>query len=177
MCCRDSSNLSETFANCGTVCSLHKRHSCLQITSVQQRWGPICFSLCLLLSPLGWISAGSICSISRLVFWEAQLTELRSSALVCLADLGKHCLKGIHLHLSYRLWRTVKNSCTPMLRTFQGCLSVSHCTYLQVFAAMDWAFVMAGATDTMNLQWWLPRQWELLNVWSFLAFLLSIYVT
>lgn len=126
--CRDSSNSSETFANCGTVCSLHKRHSCLQITSVQQPWGPICSPLCLLLSRLGWISDSSICSISRLVFWEAQPTELRSNALVCLADLGKHWPKGIHLHLSYRFWRAVKNSCTPMYRPFRDA-PVFHITH------------------------------------------------
>lgn len=116
MCCRDSSNSSETFANCGTVCSLHKRHSCLQITSVQQPWGPICFPLCLLLSRLGWISDGSICSISRLVFWEAQPTELRSSALVLLiwASIDQREFTSILATGSGELWKTVAHSYTDL---------------------------------------------------------------
>lgn len=104
MCCRDSSNSSVTFANCGTVYSMYKRHSCLQITSVQQPWGPICFisASCCLVWEAGEYQLAQSARPPGLVFREVQLTGLSSNALVCLADLGKPSPKGIALHLHFR---------------------------------------------------------------------------
>lgn len=152
--CRDSSNSSVTFVNCGTVCSLHKRHSCLQITSVQQWWGPICFlsaSFC-----LTWLAGEyQLVQSARppgLVFWEAQLTGLGSNALVCLADLGKLNPKCIapHLHFSSKLWRAVGKQLHAHVQTFQGSPTDSHYSCLQILAALGWVFVRARAINTIS---------------------------
>lgn len=126
--CRDSSNSSVTFANCGTVFPLHKRHSCLQITSVQQRWGPICFlpaSHCLICGA-GEYQLAQSARPPGLVFWEAQLGRLGSNALVCLVDLGKLSPKGIasHLHFSSELWELWENNRTHMYRPSRGVLLI-----------------------------------------------------
>jgi len=172
--CRDSSNSSVTFANCGTVCSLHKRHSCLQITSVQQRWCPICFlsaSFCLVWGA-GEYQLAQSARPPGLVFWEVQLTGLRSYALVCLADLGKLSPKGVspRVHFSSKLWKSCGKIITHTCTDLSG---ESH--RFMLFVLVNVCSPGPRVCDSWGckqcfLQCWLPRQRVLLNGWSSLAF-------